>query len=40
MAWSNIELTYIANEGMDEIIELQRPFALSHNVSFGDLYVL
>jgi manganese peroxidase len=27
-----------ANIGVDEIVETQRPFALKHNVSFGDLY--
>lgn len=37
MAWSSVEMTYIANEGLDEIVEFQRPFALSHDVSFGDL---
>ena len=28
-----------ANVGVDEIVEEQRPFALRHPVSFGDLYV-
>ena len=28
-----------ANVGVDEIVEEQRPFALKHKVSFGDLYV-
>lgn len=27
-----------ANDGVDEIVEEQRPFALKHGVSFGDLY--
>ena len=26
-----------ANTGVDEIVEAQRPFALKHGVSFGDL---
>ena len=26
-----------ANNGVDEIVETQRPFALKHQVSFGDL---
>ena len=26
-----------ANIGVDEIVEAQRPFALKHNVTFGDL---
>ena len=28
-----------ANNGVDEIIEEQRPFAIKHKVSFADLYV-
>lgn len=28
-----------ANNGVDEIVEAQRPFAIKHGVSFGDLYV-
>ncbi|KAJ7144200.1 manganese peroxidase isozyme precursor [Mycena epipterygia] len=36
MAHSDIETTFHANNGVDEIIEKQRPFALKHNVSFGD----
>ena len=26
-----------ANGGIDDIVEAQRPFALKHGVSFGDL---
>ena len=26
-----------ANDGVDEIVEEQRPFAIKHGVSFGDL---
>ncbi|KAI0358140.1 manganese-repressed peroxidase [Trametes cingulata] len=36
MAHSDVELKYAANAGLDEIVEAQRPFALKHNVSFGD----
>ncbi|OBZ76764.1 Versatile peroxidase VPL1 [Grifola frondosa] len=36
MAFAQIETATIANTGVDEIVELQRPFALKHNVSFGD----
>ncbi|OBZ76765.1 Versatile peroxidase VPL1 [Grifola frondosa] len=36
MAFSQIETATVANTGVDEIVELQRPFALKHNVSFGD----
>ncbi|KAI0672332.1 manganese-repressed peroxidase [Trametes maxima] len=36
MAHSDVELTYGENFGMDDIVELQRSFALRHNVSFGD----
>ena len=28
-----------ANNGVDEIVEEQRPFAIKHKVSFADLYV-
>ncbi|KAI0819309.1 heme peroxidase [Trametes gibbosa] len=30
------EVQYAANDGLDEIVEAQRPFALKHGVSFGD----
>nr|ACA48488.1 manganese peroxidase [Ganoderma lucidum]ACD44889.1 manganase peroxidase [Ganoderma lucidum] len=36
MAHSDVELTYPGNNGLDEIIEASRPFAIKHNVSFGD----
>ena len=26
-----------ANNGLDDIVETQRPFAIKHGVSFGDL---
>lgn len=37
IAHSDVELTYPANHGLDEIVEASRPFAIKHNVSFGDL---
>ncbi|OJT05068.1 Versatile peroxidase VPL1 [Trametes pubescens] len=36
MAHTDVEIQFAANNGLDEIIEEQRPFALKHNVSFGD----
>ncbi len=39
MAHTADEITDPANNGLDDIIEAQRPFAIKHNVSFGDLYV-
>ncbi|KAI0702845.1 manganese peroxidase isozyme precursor [Cytidiella melzeri] len=36
MAFSQIETNFHANNGVDEIVEEQRPFALKHKVSFGD----
>ncbi|KAJ7817415.1 manganese peroxidase 1 [Mycena leptocephala] len=36
MAHSDIETKYHANTGVDEIIDRQRPFAIAHQVSFGD----
>nr|WCB70302.1 versatile peroxidase VP2 [Trametes hirsuta] len=36
MAHTDVELQNHANDGLDDIIEAQRPFALKHNVSFGD----
>ncbi|TFY81720.1 hypothetical protein EWM64_g2297 [Hericium alpestre] len=36
MAFAQIETNFHANVGVDEIVEAQRPFALKHNVSFGD----
>ncbi|KAL4252069.1 Peroxidase [Abortiporus biennis] len=34
--FSDIETNYHANLGTDDIVELQRPIAIKHNVSFGD----
>ncbi|CAL1697180.1 unnamed protein product [Somion occarium] len=36
MAFAEIETNFHANNGVDEIVEAQRPFALKHHVSFGD----
>ncbi|KAI0757816.1 manganese peroxidase isozyme precursor [Daedaleopsis nitida] len=36
MAFSEIETNFHANDGVDEIVEEQRPFAIKHQVSFGD----
>ena len=37
MAFTEIETSFEASIGLDEIANEQRPFALKHNVSFGDL---
>ena len=36
MAFTEIETGFAASVGLDEIANEQRPFALKHNVSFGD----
>ncbi|KAI0791905.1 versatile peroxidase VPS1 [Abortiporus biennis] len=36
MHFAEIEMGYVANHGVDEIVELQRPFAIKHEVSFAD----
>ncbi|KAF9468402.1 manganese peroxidase 1 [Collybia nuda] len=36
MAHLDVEGTFPANNGIDEIVETQRPFAIKHGVSFGD----
>ncbi|TCD62521.1 Manganese peroxidase 3 [Steccherinum ochraceum] len=36
MAFAQIETNFHANNGVDEIVEEQRPFAIKHKVSFGD----
>ncbi|KAF5378509.1 hypothetical protein D9615_007179 [Tricholomella constricta] len=36
MAHADIETAYHANAGLDDIVELQRPIAIRHGVSFGD----
>ena len=37
MAHTDVELTFPANDGLDDIVEASRPFAIKHNVSFSDL---
>ncbi|KAI0768821.1 manganese-repressed peroxidase [Trametes elegans] len=36
IAHSDVELKNPVNDGLEDIIEAQRPFAIKHNVSFGD----
>ncbi|KAF7300884.1 Peroxidase [Mycena kentingensis (nom. inval.)] len=36
MHFSDIETAFAANNGIDDIVDLQRPFAIKHKVSFGD----
>ncbi|KAF7291422.1 Peroxidase [Mycena indigotica] len=36
MAHSDIETAFPANNGIDDIVDLQRPYAIAHKVSFGD----
>ncbi|KAJ6546368.1 manganese peroxidase isozyme precursor [Mycena sp. CBHHK59/15] len=36
MAHSDVETLFPANNGIDDIVDVQRPFALAHKVSFGD----
>ncbi|KAH8101633.1 manganese peroxidase 1 [Cristinia sonorae] len=36
MAHAEIETNFHANNGVDEIVEAQRPIAIKHGVSFGD----
>jgi hypothetical protein len=36
MAHSEIETVFHANDGIDDIVDVQRPFAIKHGVSFGD----
>ncbi|KAI0745319.1 manganese peroxidase isozyme precursor [Earliella scabrosa] len=36
MHFADIETNFHANNGIDDIVETQRPFALKHKVSFGD----
>ncbi|KAJ7055734.1 heme peroxidase [Mycena amicta] len=36
MAHSDIETLFPANNGIDDIVDAQRPFAIAHKVSFGD----
>ncbi|KAF7335796.1 Peroxidase [Mycena venus] len=36
MAHSDVETLFPANNGIDDIVDRQRPFAIAHKVSFGD----
>ncbi|KAK7455904.1 Versatile peroxidase vpl1 [Stygiomarasmius scandens] len=36
MHFSDIETAFPANNGVDDIVDVQRPFAIKHQVSFGD----
>ncbi|RDB18165.1 Versatile peroxidase VPL2 [Hypsizygus marmoreus] len=36
MAHSDVETLFNANNGIDDIVEVQRPFAIKHGISFGD----
>ncbi|THV02687.1 manganese peroxidase isozyme precursor [Dendrothele bispora CBS 962.96] len=36
MHFSDIETAFPANNGVDDIVDAQRPFAIKHQVSFGD----
>ncbi|KAJ7352195.1 heme peroxidase [Mycena albidolilacea] len=36
MAHSDVETLFPANNGIDDIVDAQRPFAIAHKVSFGD----
>ena len=40
MAFAEEETSFEASIGLDEIVGEQKPFALKHKVSFGDLCVL
>ena len=40
MAFAEEETNFEASIGLDEIVGEQKPFALKHKVSFGDLCVL
>ena len=36
MHFSDIETNFAANNGVDDIVEQQKPIAIKHQVSFGD----
>ncbi|KAJ6528227.1 heme peroxidase [Mycena vulgaris] len=36
MSHSDVETLFPANNGIDDIVDVQRPFAIAHKVSFGD----
>lgn len=37
VTFGDVETTFAANAGIDEIVETLRPFINSHNISAGDL---
>ena len=39
IVFSDIETNYHANGGIDDIVEVQKPFIAVHNITPGDLYV-
>lgn len=39
MVFDDIETAFHANNGVDEIIDEQKPFVAKHNMTAGDLYV-
>ena len=39
IVFSDIETNYHANGGIDDIVEVQKPFIAAHNITPGDLYV-
>ena len=39
IVFSDIETNFHANNGVDEIVEEQKPFIARHNITPGDLYV-
>lgn len=39
IVFSDIETNFHANNGVDEIVEAQKPFIARHNITPGDLYV-
>jgi len=39
MEMSKLTWYAAANNGVDDIVDVQRPFAIKHQVSFGDLCV-
>ena len=40
IVFSDIETNFHANNGVDEIVEAQKPFIARHNITPGDLYVV
>lgn len=40
ITFSDTEVNFPANLGIDEIVEAEKPFLARHNISAGDLYVI